>query len=1133
MAFKIKDGIRIGTHDIFDNNGYLLQPDVTSPAKFFWDATAQGLAKDGIIVSARDGGSNNYRVTITPVALTGNHTQSLQSKTGNIALLTNHLGEFWGTTSSQLASVITDETGTGVLVFNNTPTIIDPIIDNIKATTGTTTADVWSEITTGSITIGSGLSNTGILNLAANGIGSNIINIGNTNSTVNMSGTLNFSGPIAISITSATVLGTNAAGTIISQTTTGSTTTVVLATSPTFVTSVNTSSDTFAVFNDTATTINAFGTATAINVGGTATSASTLTFGPTITNNTLKINGITDGVVNVASAVTTGTVNVFNDLSTGTLNIATSGSPTVNIGGNESTINIGAGGDCNLNIFGNGTDGTVDITTNVTHGVVNLFTSITKVGEDAGVINIGGANSDTNIGGNVAIAGDLIVNGTTTTVNSTVVTIDDPIFTLASVGEPAVGLDDGKDRGIEYYWHNGVESKLGFFGYDTSIGQFTFIPDATSTGEVFSGTIGTINAHLEYANLLNRPNRWHTISVNGTTDTPAVETDTLIFAVGQVDTTDGLTISLNPSTNTVTLGHADTSDLVDTTNGSTGLEGWETVSGRVIQDVDVDTYGHLKGVTVIDLDNRYAPRLTGEPNGFINRNEIDLSWDDGTRTLGLVADASAGFDKAGTKYYRFYAGGTPYIKSADSIQIDDTEGVWYIYYNESGVLSKTQTYTADIFEKYALVSILYWDAVNNQTVLNPINETHGVNLPGAVHSYLHQTANTAYISGLSIAVIDTAGTGAQSDDVQFTVTGGVIADEDVTHTIIARSALSDNIRVLYRTDTSTWRMSTGTSYPVIVDGVTGRASYNKNTDGTWSLEAVPNGKYVLAHLFAVPGLDYNNGGFAIVIGQQYYDHVPAATDGANTEAISLKLTGIAIPEARMIATFIIQTDTGYSNAVKSRFVKTVEGYTHIDWRAGQTSAATGAVSAVWGNITGTLTNQTDLITYITNIPKFGRVNVTDTNSGYTWADTAVIVDTTENDQLTVVSGLGINVDGDVTANAMLIKQDGSEHAYTKGLSVTAPTGTVQTILDSWSTTEYRAAKYVITVTQGSFYQTSEIMVFNNGSGAELTEYAVFSTNAANECVYGVTSNGASIILTGTAVLATGITYKIHRTLLAI
>lgn len=92
--------------------------------------------------------------------------------------------------------------------------------------------------------------------------------------------------------------------------------------------------------------------------------------------------------------------------------------------------------------------------------------------------------------GTVTVDGNLIVNGTTTTVNSTTVTIDDPIFTLG--GDTAPVADDNKDRGIEFRYHDGATAKLGFFGYDDSLGAFTFIPDATNTSEVFSGTPGNI-----------------------------------------------------------------------------------------------------------------------------------------------------------------------------------------------------------------------------------------------------------------------------------------------------------------------------------------------------------------------------------------------------------------------------------------------------------------------------------------------------------------------------------------------------------------------------------------------------------------------------------------------------------------
>jgi len=112
---------------------------------------------------------------------------------------------------------------------------------------------------------------------------------------------------------------------------------------------------------------------------------------------------------------------------------------------------------------------------------------------------------------NLSLSGNLTVNGTTTTVNSTTVTLDDPIITLG--GDTAPSTDDNKDRGVEFRWHNGTAAKVGFFGFDDSSGKLTFIPDATNTSEVFSGTKGTVDANIEWADVLSKPDP--TITLGG------------------------------------------------------------------------------------------------------------------------------------------------------------------------------------------------------------------------------------------------------------------------------------------------------------------------------------------------------------------------------------------------------------------------------------------------------------------------------------------------------------------------------------------------------------------------------------------------------------------------------------------
>ena len=116
------------------------------------------------------------------------------------------------------------------------------------------------------------------------------------------------------------------------------------------------------------------------------------------------------------------------------------------------------------------------------------------------------------------------------------------------------GADDNQDRGIEFkYFNSGL--KTGFFGYDesgTSEGgsttyYFTYIPDATNTQQVFSGTVG--KAYFDTVKL----------EIGNTSGVPFFD-------------------QYKRLTTTATPGSADitTSDKILTTNGATGVPVWTT-----------------------------------------------------------------------------------------------------------------------------------------------------------------------------------------------------------------------------------------------------------------------------------------------------------------------------------------------------------------------------------------------------------------------------------------------------------------------------------------------------------------------------------------------------------------------------
>ena len=140
----------------------------------------------------------------------------------------------------------------------------------------------------------------------------------------------------------------------------------------------------------------------------------------------------------------------------------------------------------------NGTTIDIDASDDVTIDTSDTTGGI-KIGANvSGVpVTVGHTTSEVTVGDNLTVTGNLTVSGTTTTVNSTTVAIADPIFEIGSSAS-----DDNLDRGIKFKWSDGG-AKNGFFGFDDSTGKFTFIPDATDTNNVFSGTPGTMVANLE------------------------------------------------------------------------------------------------------------------------------------------------------------------------------------------------------------------------------------------------------------------------------------------------------------------------------------------------------------------------------------------------------------------------------------------------------------------------------------------------------------------------------------------------------------------------------------------------------------------------------------------------------------
>ena len=112
---------------------------VTALTRFYYGLNSEGNAIDGSATTTSELLSSQYSIA-------GN----LQRLFTNKANYTDKLSVFATTTSAELAGIISDETGTGGLVFANTPTLITPVLGVATATSinGTTIPTSKTLVTT-------------------------------------------------------------------------------------------------------------------------------------------------------------------------------------------------------------------------------------------------------------------------------------------------------------------------------------------------------------------------------------------------------------------------------------------------------------------------------------------------------------------------------------------------------------------------------------------------------------------------------------------------------------------------------------------------------------------------------------------------------------------------------------------------------------------------------------------------------------------------------------------------------------------------------------------------------------------------------------------------------------------------
>ncbi len=373
--------------------------------------------------------------------------------------------------SANLASAITDETGSGALVFATSPTLVTPVL-------GTPASGTLTNCT--GLPISSGVS----------GLAGNVATFLGTPSSANLRAAM-----------------TDETGTGVA----------VFNDTPTLITPVLGAATATSVVVGSGSTIDATGLKVSggVNAVGVITASSYSGSGANLTN----VNAVTATVADESSDTTcfplfattatgdqalksdssaltynSGTGNLSSTLLTGTLQTAAQGNVT-SLG---TLTSLTVSGDIAANGDING-DGSTAITamasaaiTAVTATTVNATNY--RANDGTASIVITDSTGAVSMAQNLTVGGNLTVNGTTTQVNTTQMTVEDTLIQLQMVDGSAPGSDTNKDVGVLLNYYDGSAKKAAMF-WDDSAARIAFASEATeTTGVLGSITYSTIEA---------------------------------------------------------------------------------------------------------------------------------------------------------------------------------------------------------------------------------------------------------------------------------------------------------------------------------------------------------------------------------------------------------------------------------------------------------------------------------------------------------------------------------------------------------------------------------------------------------------------------------------------------------------
>ena len=456
--------------------------------------------------------------------------------------------------------------------------------------------------------------------------------------------------------------------------------------------------------------------------------------------------------------------------------------------------------------------------------------------------------------------------------------------------------------------------------FDVGTRTFSITPGAGATSEIVQTTV-------DVANTVGQTGTYTGV---GQQITPAAGQTSLThisFSAWKDVTSAGTfkysVFAIDGSGNPTGVSLAETAAIDPTTlpSSNSGLQEYALTSPlTVIPGVKIALVLDAANITTFMRSGTAATDLVAGGTGLLRTGAS--SWGNTSSDRAFKARFAAGLGE-----YDYVIEGQVFRKDViESIVIPDTQGIHFVYFDGETIVTTT-TFNDDIIKIYAFVAAIGWDSTNNR-LLFLADERHGITLDGATHKYLHNVFGTRYVSGLSAGNFTTAGDGTADADIQASISDGLIFDEDLDVPIAhaaAPSAIFEQILdpiaeipIYHREGASgEYRKIDATQFALHPSG-SGRATLN-NPAGPWTLDEATDTAHVAMWVFATNAI---NEPVIAIMGQR--EDLLLADATANNTFGALLLGNFPILEFKVLYRLIFQTDTTYTNAVKSKLVDVLD-----------------------------------------------------------------------------------------------------------------------------------------------------------------------------------------------------------------